>query len=57
MSGTFKGLTQAQIDKRIREGRGQGIGPDYKLFIYTRDVSSLGGAVANFSSGRNRPVA
>ncbi|RMU51731.1 hypothetical protein ALP27_200188 [Pseudomonas savastanoi pv. glycinea] len=24
MSGTFKGLTQAQIDRRIKEGRGQG---------------------------------
>lgn len=42
MSGTFKGLTQAQIDKRFKEGRGQGHGPDYKPFIYTRDVSSLG---------------
>lgn len=42
MAGTFKGLTQAQIDKRIKEGRGQGHGPDYKPFIYTRDVSSLG---------------
>ncbi|UBZ00382.1 TnsA endonuclease N-terminal domain-containing protein (plasmid) [Pseudomonas cannabina pv. alisalensis] len=42
MSGTFKGLTQAQIDRRIKEGRGQGQGSDYKPFIYTRDVSSLG---------------
>lgn len=42
MSGTFKGLTQAQIDRRVKEGRGQGQGPDYKPFIYTRDVSSLG---------------
>lgn len=42
MSGTFKGLTQAQIDQRVKEGRGQGQGPDYKPFIYTRDVSSLG---------------
>jgi hypothetical protein len=42
MSGTFKGLTQAQIDRRIKEGRGQGQGADYKPFIYTRDVSSLG---------------
>jgi len=24
MSGTFKGLTQAQIDRRLNEGRGQG---------------------------------
>ena len=42
MAGTFKGLTQAQIDKRFKEGRGQGQGADYKPFIYTRDVSSLG---------------
>lgn len=42
MSGTFRGLTKAQIDKRLKEGRGQGQGPDYKPFIYTRDVSSLG---------------
>lgn len=42
MSGIFKGLNQGQIDRRIREGRGQGHGPDYKPFIYTRDVSSLG---------------
>ncbi|WP_335900260.1 TnsA endonuclease N-terminal domain-containing protein [Shewanella algae] len=42
MSGTYKGLNQGQINKRIREGHGQGHGPDYKPFIYTRDVSSLG---------------
>lgn len=42
MAGTFKGLSQQQIDKRLREGRGQGHGPGYKPFIYTRDVSSLG---------------
>lgn len=42
MAGTFKGLTQVQIDRRIKEGRGQGQGQDYKPFIYTRDVSSLG---------------
>ena len=42
MSGTFKGLTQAQIDRRLKDGRGQGQGSDYKPFIYTRDVSSLG---------------
>ncbi len=40
MAGTFKGLNQAQIDKRLKEGRGQG--SDYKPFIYTRDVSSQG---------------
>ncbi len=42
MSGTFKGLTQAQIDRRLKDGRGQGQGADYKPFIYTWDVSSLG---------------
>lgn len=42
MSGAFKGLTQPQIDRRVKEGRGQGQGPEYKPFIYTRDVSSLG---------------
>ena len=42
MSGTFKGLTQKQIDKRIKEGRGQGSGQDYKPFIYTHEVSSEG---------------
>lgn len=42
MAGTFKGLTQSQIDRRFKEGRGQGQGPSYKPFIYTRDVSSLG---------------
>ena len=42
MAGTFKGLNQSQIDKRLKEGRGQGTGSGYKPFIYTRDVSSLG---------------
>ena len=42
MAGTFKGLNKAQIDRWLKEGRGQGHGPDYKPFIYTRDVSSLG---------------
>lgn len=42
MAGTFKGLTQAQINRRIKEGRGQGHGSEYKPFIYTWEVSSLG---------------
>lgn len=42
MPGTSNGLTQAQIDRRLKGGRGQGQGPDYKPLIYTRDVSSLG---------------
>ncbi|PWW37047.1 TnsA endonuclease C-terminal domain-containing protein [Chromohalobacter israelensis] len=50
MAGTFKGLNQAQIDKRLKEGRGQGHGPDYKPFIYTRDVSSLGRSHRLFGS-------
>lgn len=50
MAGTFKGLNQAQIDKRLKEGRGQGRGSDYKPFIYTRDVSSLGRSHRLFGS-------
>jgi hypothetical protein len=42
MSGAFKGLTQSQIDRMLKEGRSRGPGPEYKPFIYTRDVSSLG---------------
>ena len=42
MAGTFKGLTQSQINKRIKEGRGQGTGSNYKPFIYTWEVSSRG---------------
>lgn len=42
MAGSFKGLTQKQIDKRLKEGRGQGLGASYKPFIYTYEVSSLG---------------
>ncbi|PAX99836.1 heteromeric transposase endonuclease subunit TnsA [Pseudoalteromonas sp. HM-SA03] len=42
MPGNFKGLTQSQINKRIKEGRGQGLGCNYKPFIYTWEVSSLG---------------
>lgn len=42
MAGAFKGLNQSQIDKRLKEGRGQGTGSGYKPFIFTRDVSSLG---------------
>lgn len=42
MSGRFKGLSQRQIDARIKEGRGLGSGAEYKPFITTKDVSSLG---------------
>ena len=42
MSGAYRGLNQAQIDRRLKEGRGQGTGSSYKPFIYTYDVSSLG---------------
>ncbi|EEW2207010.1 hypothetical protein D9I83_18830 [Escherichia coli] len=30
MSGTFKGLTQAQIDRRLKDGRGQGQGSGFE---------------------------
>lgn len=42
MAGSFKGLTQKQIDQRIKQGRGRGTLASYKPFIYTSDVSSLG---------------
>lgn len=42
MAGSFKGLSEQQIQKRIKEGRGQGEGRDYKPWIQTWDVSSLG---------------
>ncbi|EQL44127.1 hypothetical protein M770_29835 [Pseudomonas aeruginosa VRFPA03] len=50
MSGTFKGLTQAQIDRRLKEGRGQGQGRDYKPFIYTRAGRQLEVACSHFDS-------
>ena len=42
MASPFKGLTQFQINNRIKEGRGQGSGADYSPFIYTHKVSSQG---------------
>lgn len=42
MAGTFKGLTQKQIDRKIKEGRGSGEKSGYTPFIYTREVSSAG---------------
>jgi hypothetical protein len=35
-------MTQALIEQRIREGRGQGRGADYKPWLMIRDVPSLG---------------
>ena len=39
-----KGLldTDSSIAKRIKEGRGQGVGKDYKPWLYVQDVSSDG---------------
>lgn len=42
MSGKFSGLSQAAIERRIKEGRGQRHGADYKPWINTYDVSSSG---------------
>jgi hypothetical protein len=42
MSSVFKGLTQKQIDKRFKEGRGQGQSSEYKPFIFVHEVSSDG---------------
>ena len=54
MSSTFRGLSQAQINKRIKEGRGQGSGSAYKPFINTWDVSSLGRSHRLFGSKSRR---
>lgn len=39
-----KGLldTEFAISKKIKEGRGQGVGKDYKPLLYVQDVSSDG---------------
>ncbi len=42
MTGSFKGESQAAIDRKIKDGRGRGIGVDYKPFIYTYEISSTG---------------
>ena len=42
MAGSYKGLSDQQIQKRIKEGRGQGDGRNYKPWIQTWDISSLG---------------
>ncbi|MCY7294976.1 TnsA endonuclease C-terminal domain-containing protein [Alteromonas sp. a30] len=42
MASAFKGLTQSQINKRIKEGRGQGSGADYQPFIYVHEISPQG---------------
>ena len=42
MARSYKGLSDQQIQKRIKEGRGLGEGQNYKPWIQTWDVSSLG---------------
>ena len=42
MSRTPKFFTQEQISKRIKSGRGQGIGKDYQPWLTIQDVSSRG---------------
>ena len=42
MAGSYKGLSDQQIQKRIKEGRSLGEGQNYKPWIQTWDVSSLG---------------
>lgn len=37
-------ITENKIEKLIKEGRGQGIGTDYKPWIFIQDVPSLGRA-------------
>lgn len=42
MSKRNFGMTASKIAKRIKEGRGQGIGSSYKPWLYIQDVPSLG---------------
>lgn len=45
---------QAVIEKRLKEGRGQGRGADYKPWLYVQDVPSLGLSTRNkgWTTGR-----
>ncbi len=45
---------ESAIEKRIREGRGQGRGPDYKPWLLTQDVPSIGLAtrILGWKTGR-----
>ncbi|MCR8996262.1 hypothetical protein NW825_15055 [Brevibacillus laterosporus] len=38
----FKRTRTSKVEKWIKEGRGFGIGADYKLWLDIQDVSSLG---------------
>ncbi len=42
MPSSFKGLTTKDIDRRLKQGRGQGAGQHYQPFINVRDISSIG---------------
>jgi len=42
MAGGFRGRTENALQKRIKNGYGQGIGSNYKPFLKVRDVSSSG---------------
>lgn len=46
---SFGGLSAMQIEARLKEGRGQGAGRDYKPFLTVRDVSSSGRSHRVFS--------
>ena len=43
MSRAPRFFTQEQISKRIKDGRGQGMGKDYQPWLTIQDVPSRGG--------------
>ncbi len=49
-----KFLSEAQITKRFKEGRGQGTGSEYIPFIKIQDVSSKGRSHRVYSTKTNR---
>lgn len=65
MSKRARGLSQAQVDNRIRQNRGRGFGSDYKPWVYVHDVPSLGlcsrvkykGRTAHYLSGLEKRAA
>ena len=54
MAKRNRGTTQAVIEKRLKEGRGQGRGADYKPWLTIQDVSSTGtcSRVKGWKTGR-----
>lgn len=54
MGKTHRFLTEPQIQRRIKNGRGQGVGRDYEPWIYVQDVPSEGRSHRVFSQKTGR---